>query len=59
MNATNGLKGIVDVVDLLEGKDVSQLWTMGQAMQDLFSVDDSMYNNLELLYSNMQRPAKR
>ena len=55
MNATNGLKGIVDVVDLLEGKDVSQLWTMGQAMQDLFSVDDSMYNNLELLYSNMQK----
>jgi hypothetical protein len=55
MNATNGLKGIVDVVDLLDGKDVSQLWTMGQAMQDLFSVDDSMYNNLELLYSNMQK----
>lgn len=24
-------------------------------MQDLFSVDDSMYNNLELLYSNMQK----
>ena len=55
MNATNGLKGIVDVVDLLDGKDVSQLWTMGQAMQDLFSVDDSIYNNLELLYSNMQK----
>ena len=55
MNATNGLKGIVDVVDLLDGKDVSQLWAMGQAMQDLFSVDDSMYNNLELLYSNMQK----
>ena len=55
MNATNGLKGIVDVVDLLEGKDPGKLWTMGQAMQDLFSVDDSMYNNLELLYSNMQK----
>ena len=55
MNATNGLKGIVDIVDLLDGKNVSQLWTMGQAMQDLFSVDDGMYNNLELLYSNMQK----
>lgn len=55
MFATNGLKGIADVVDLLDGKDVSQLWTMGQAMPDLFSVDDSMYNNLELLYSNMQK----
>lgn len=55
MFATNGIKGLVDIVDLLDGKDVSQLWTMGQAMQDLFSVDDSMYNNLELLYSNMQK----
>lgn len=55
MFATNGIKGLVDIVDLLDGKNVSQLWTMGQAMQDLFSVDDSMYNNLELLYSNMQK----
>lgn len=55
MFAINGIKGLVDIVDLLDGKNVSQLWTMGQAMQDLFSVDDSMYNNLELLYSNMQK----
>ena len=54
-NATNGLKGLVGVIDLLDGKDPNKLWTMGQAMQDLFSVDDSMYNNLELLYSNMQK----
>ena len=54
-NATNGLKSIIGVVDLLDGKDPGKLWTMGQAMQDLFSVDDSMYNNLELLYSNMQK----
>lgn len=55
MFATNGIKGLVDIVDLLDGKNVSQLWTMGQAMQDLFSVDEGMYNNLELLYSNMQK----
>lgn len=55
MFAINGIKGLVDIVDLLDGKNVSQLWTMGQAMQDLFSVDEGMYNNLELLYSNMQK----
>ena len=55
MFAINGIKGLVGIVDLLDGKNVSKLWTMGQAMQDLFSVDDSMYNNLELLYSNMQK----
>ena len=54
MFAINGIKGLVDIVDLLDGKNVSKLWTMGQAMQDLFSVDDGMYNNLEMLYSNMQ-----
>lgn len=55
MFAINGIKGLVGIVDLLDGKNVSQLWTMGQAMQDLFSVDEGMYNNLELLYSNMQK----
>ena len=54
MFAINGIKGLVDIVDLLDGKNVSKLWTMGQAMQDLFHVDEGMYNNLELLYSNMQ-----
>lgn len=54
MFALNGIKGLVDIVDLLDGKNVSKLWTMGQAMQDLFRVDEGMYNNLELLYSNMQ-----
>lgn len=54
MFAINGIKGLVDIVDLLDGKNVSKLWTMGQAMQDLFRVDEGMYNNLELLYSNMQ-----
>lgn len=55
MFAINGIKGLVGIVDLLDGKNVSQLWTMGKTMQDLFSVNDSMYNNLELLYSNMQK----
>lgn len=55
MFAINGIKGLVGIVDLLDGKNVNQLWTMGQAMQDLFSVDEGMYNNLELLYSNMQK----
>lgn len=54
MFAINGIKGLVDIVDLLDGKNVSKLWTMGQAMQDLFRIDEGMYNNLELLYSNMQ-----
>lgn len=55
MFAINGIKGLVGIVDLLDGKNVSQLWTMGKTKQDLFSVNDSMYNNLELLYSNMQK----